>query len=188
MTYIPDSEQGRTTDASSFSTPANGSAGPDEGPVQIEPEDPDDENVGEARPRAPNCKTRLLDSYYRHEPLCGSRTCNHGTFSPRPASAQSSVKRFGLHGSSSLGDMVNQVAGSGSSQSSTDAYRLKSMLTGEPPRNNRSLYVHVSTSLNLVFWTNLSITLVDTSHTTFRFAIGYPNISGHFFGGTWLPH
>ncbi|KAL2375034.1 sulfate transporter [Blastomyces gilchristii SLH14081] len=37
---------------------------------------------GEITPR-----TRLLESYETCEPVCGSRPCNHGTFSPRPGSA-----------------------------------------------------------------------------------------------------
>ncbi|PGG95730.1 hypothetical protein AJ79_09903 [Helicocarpus griseus UAMH5409] len=34
-----------------------------------------------------NSRTRLLDSYNKAEPACGSRSCTHGTFSPRPSSS-----------------------------------------------------------------------------------------------------
>ncbi|KAG5293967.1 sulfate transporter [Histoplasma capsulatum G186AR] len=36
-----------------------------------------------------NPRTRLLESYESYEPACGSRQCNHGTFSPRPGSSAS---------------------------------------------------------------------------------------------------
>ncbi|OJD15429.1 hypothetical protein AJ78_04304 [Emergomyces pasteurianus Ep9510] len=39
-------------------------------------------STGEVNPR-----TRLLESYERCEPACGSHPCTHGTFSPRPSSA-----------------------------------------------------------------------------------------------------
>lgn len=35
-------------------------------------------------------RTRLLEDYYRGA-ACGSRNCNHGTFSPRPRSYQNSI-------------------------------------------------------------------------------------------------
>lgn len=37
-----------------------------------------------------NARTRLLEDYYRGA-ACGSRNCNHGTFSPRPDSYHNSI-------------------------------------------------------------------------------------------------
>ena len=37
-----------------------------------------------------NARTQLLEDYHRGA-ACGSRTCNHGTFSPRPRSYQNSI-------------------------------------------------------------------------------------------------
>ena len=37
-----------------------------------------------------NARTRLLEDYYKGA-ACGSRDCNHGTFSPRPESYQNSI-------------------------------------------------------------------------------------------------
>ena len=36
----------------------------------------------------PNAHTSLLDSYNHASPSCGARNCDHGTFSPRPASPE----------------------------------------------------------------------------------------------------
>lgn len=33
-----------------------------------------------------NARTRLIESYHNREAACGSRHCNHGTFSPNPVS------------------------------------------------------------------------------------------------------
>lgn len=43
-----------------------------------------DEDARQPLMSAPDARTRLLESYDRSDPICGERTCNHGTFSPRP--------------------------------------------------------------------------------------------------------
>lgn len=43
-----------------------------------------DEDTRQPLMSAPDARTRLLESYDRSDPICGKRTCNHGTFSPRP--------------------------------------------------------------------------------------------------------
>lgn len=43
-----------------------------------------DEAARQRMMSAPDARTRLLESYDRSHPICGERTCNHGTFSPRP--------------------------------------------------------------------------------------------------------
>ncbi|EEH50080.1 uncharacterized protein PADG_06159 [Paracoccidioides brasiliensis Pb18] len=47
-----------------------------------------------------NFRTRLLESYNHLEPACGFRSCDHGTFSPRPGSSSargaSPVRRNGI--------------------------------------------------------------------------------------------
>jgi hypothetical protein len=55
----------------------------------------------------PNARTRLLEDYHRGA-ACGSRNCNHGTFSPRPRSYQNSISSsndpVGRYGSGIEGD------------------------------------------------------------------------------------
>ncbi|KAK2734522.1 hypothetical protein FQN55_002633 [Onygenales sp. PD_40] len=54
-----------------------------------------------------NVRTGLLESYNRNEPVCGSHSCSHGTFSPRPGSSAgprnstSPVRRTGGYAESS---------------------------------------------------------------------------------------
>ena len=109
-----------------ISDPASGSADSDRESTAVETQD-DGDNRSMYEERT-DCRTRLLESYYRHEPLCGSRVCDHGTFSPRPAS-DSSVKIFGCHGSSSL----NEVARSENGDSNNSP---------EPSLRNKTLCVH----------------------------------------------
>lgn len=55
----------------------------------------------------PNARTRLLEDYHRGA-ACGSRNCNHGTFSPRLRSYQNSISSgsdpVGRYGSGIEGD------------------------------------------------------------------------------------
>jgi len=55
----------------------------------------------------PIARTRLLEDYHRGA-ACGSRNCNHGTFSPKPRSYQNSVSSgndpVGRYGSGIEGD------------------------------------------------------------------------------------
>lgn len=43
-----------------------------------------DTTATEDQPNMADARTRLLESYDRQDPLCGMRSCRHGTFSPRP--------------------------------------------------------------------------------------------------------
>ncbi|OJJ44406.1 hypothetical protein ASPZODRAFT_160996 [Penicilliopsis zonata CBS 506.65] len=38
-----------------------------------------------------DARARLLESYYHHDPACGAKSCNHGTFSPRPEDGGESI-------------------------------------------------------------------------------------------------
>jgi hypothetical protein len=67
----------------------------------------------------PNARTRLLEDYHRGA-ACGSRNCNHGTFSPRPRSYQNSVSsgndpvggyRSGIEGDGSAADPSSHLFG-----------------------------------------------------------------------------
>lgn len=51
-----------------------------------------------------NPRTRLLESYESYEPACGSRQCNHGTFSPRPGSFASQQTSSGPVQSNRVGE------------------------------------------------------------------------------------
>lgn len=62
---------------------SNTSTAPEDQPAD-DNDIPNDEAARQPPTSVPDARTRLLESYDRSEPLCGERTCNHGTFSPRP--------------------------------------------------------------------------------------------------------
>jgi len=91
----------------------------------------------------PDARSRLLESYYRPDPVCGMRTCNHGTFSPRPEdqeirqpwSGDSTPPVFagGLSGESSR---IRPASAPGSET-------IPSMESSASIKNRRTLYVRM---------------------------------------------
>lgn len=89
---------------------------------------------------APDARSRLLESYYRPDPVCGMRTCNHGTFSPRPEDQEirqpwsgnsTPVFAGGLSGESSR---IRPTSAPGSET-------IPSMESSASIKNRRTLYV-----------------------------------------------
>lgn len=99
------------------------------------------ENLESAR-RYLDSRAPLLGNYDRREPLCGSRSCNHGTFSPRPCSPES-AQRFGCDGTNaSLNEMVHDYSQSGApSENDNASNKLKVSSSGQPLQNRKTLYV-----------------------------------------------
>ncbi|QSS58915.1 sulfate transporter [Histoplasma capsulatum] len=58
-----------------------------------------------------NPRTRLLESYESYEPACGSRQCNHGTFSPRPGSFASQQTSSGPVQSNRVVGVITGLSG-----------------------------------------------------------------------------
>lgn len=92
--------------------------------------------LGITNSREPDARTRLLESYDRSVPVCGERRCSHGTFSPRPDSAErptpigASNGRFGYNGAGDAGAASSHVHGgddaSGSRSDSEYMSQMKS--------------------------------------------------------------
>ena len=87
----------RSGDDSQPSSPKSSSIlQPENLPLIKEPETEEAEeteihgDITEPDATAPNARTRLLESYHRGA-ACGSRYCNHGTFSPRIRSPKPSI-------------------------------------------------------------------------------------------------
>lgn len=88
----------------------------------------------------PDARTRLLDSYYRPEPACGKRSCNHGTFSPRPEDqglVTPPILDGGQHGESSR---ARPTSAPGSEYFPS----VDSSISALPVKNRRALYVKTS--------------------------------------------
>lgn len=66
------------------SSQPNASAPPEPEPQSANDHVSNNRNATEDQPSMADARTRLLESYDRQDPLCGMRSCNHGTFSPRP--------------------------------------------------------------------------------------------------------
>ncbi|TQB67723.1 hypothetical protein MPDQ_004849 [Monascus purpureus] len=112
---------------------------PEQAPAQVA-EQGHAGNLVESARRDPDCRTRLLQSYYRREPLCGSGYCDHGTFSPRPASIKSD-EGFAYNGQRSSLDEVTH-ARLYSPKNPETASQLKSSFDEEGPSpNNRAQYL-----------------------------------------------
>lgn len=90
-------------------------------------------NTGSSPPGEITPRTRLLESYERCEPACGSRPCTHGTFSPRPGSSagrELSISPVRKNGTGGFADSP----GEGSSMNTSDRDDAVPPPLGLPPR------------------------------------------------------
>ncbi|PGH34531.1 hypothetical protein GX50_02614 [[Emmonsia] crescens] len=109
-------------------------------------------NTGSSPPGEITPRTRLLESYERCEPACGSRPCTHGTFSPRPGSSagrELSISPVRKNGTGGFADSP----GEGSSMNTSDRDDAVPPPLGLPPRattnqlakkhgvNRRNMYI-----------------------------------------------
>lgn len=102
----------------------------------------------------PDARTRLLESYNRHDPLCGQRSCDHGTFSPRPEEHENSpwavrfMQKNGNYGRNDevAGDMSNsaQFSRPTSAPRSDTMQSMESSFSTPFPKHRKTLYVQTS--------------------------------------------
>lgn len=92
---------------------------------------------------APDVRTHLLDSYYNTDPACGKRSCNHGTFSPRPEDPALFTPPIlsGLHAGESSRTRPTSAPGSEYFPS------VDSSVSALPVKNRRALYVRTSKTM-----------------------------------------
>ncbi|KAJ5818135.1 hypothetical protein N7474_003726 [Penicillium riverlandense] len=92
--------------------------------------------------REPDARTRLLDSYYRQEdPVCGSKRCSHGTFSPRieDGERQSWPGSSGLRFEHGIGD-GGEGSGPDDRPDSENLSQMKSSLSALSMNDQKKLY------------------------------------------------
>jgi hypothetical protein len=82
-----------------------------------------------------NARTRLLEDYYRGA-ACGSRNCNHGTFSPRLRSNQNSISS-GHDPGGRYGDGTGEDGGAADRSSRLLGDSLADTIFGGPRRDKK---------------------------------------------------
>lgn len=92
---------------------------------------------------APDVRTRLLDSYYRSDPACGKRSCNHGTFSPRPEDQVPVTPPILDAGQPGESSRTRPTSAPGSEYFPS----VDSSVSALPVKNRRALYVRTSSNM-----------------------------------------
>lgn len=129
----------------------------------------EDATTTEYPSEVPDARTRLLESYYRPNPVCGEQTCNHGTFSPRPEDqeirqpwGESSIPAASagiLSGESSRIRLT-------SAPESENIPSMESSASALAVKNRRTLYVRVQETAR-GHWELINM-IPGTSHTMFH--------------------
>ena len=115
-----------------------------------EPRSADDDvsnnrNATEDQPSMADARTRLLESYDRQDPMCGMRSCNHGTFSPRPEEQDRRLwgSMAPVDGGGSPGFFGGFSGTRPTSARSENGPSMESSASALPPKNRKTLYARV---------------------------------------------
>lgn len=127
----------------------------------------------------PDARTRLLDSYYRPEPVCGKRSCNHGTFSPRPEDQAIFTPPILDGGHPGESSRIRPTSAPGSEYFPS----VDSSTSALPVKNRRALYVRAPEMTRR--HRRLIYMILDTYLTTSHSQIGSLSTGGPSFGETW---
>jgi hypothetical protein len=88
----------------------------------------------------PDARSRLLESYHRREPVCGSKSCDseHGTFSPRPEPYEQAQLQRGYDGTPRVSGESSVRPGSAERSDNTSS--MEQLLSTSPLKNRTCLY------------------------------------------------
>lgn len=129
----------------------------------------------------PDARTRLLESYHRREPICGSTSCNHGTFSPRSEGHENSPWQSGYYGTT--GYSAESSTRPGSADRSENTSSLENLISKQPMRSRTSLYaVH-----HIVPSYISRLTAIGIYRTMSPSSLGFPSTVGPSCGETSWP-
>lgn len=129
----------------------------------------------------PDARTRLLESYHRAEPICGSKPCDHGTFSPRPEGYEQSQWQSDGYGAPRTSGESSVRPGSAGRSDNMSSF--ENLLSKSPLKSRASLYAPLYGFLRFHDLISAGI-----YRTIFPSSIGSPNTVGHTCEETsWLP-
>lgn len=122
-----------------------------------------------------NETSRLLEDYDRRHSVCGMRSCNHGTFSPKPEQQEQSS----LAGSYLWGTRTPGFMASGLQTPITDGTSVTNRLAAEmDPKDRRRMYTPSSArwyGLAQYLWLTI---FIGISLIMYPFLTGPPNTVG----------